>query len=207
MYRKLPGGHFRALKNLWLEFVRDQKENEGGQRYLPKAKRCHCGKSLTSYPHWPPSTYEEAVAQLQSLIRQGCSADIIDWLWSRGLQSSRPNCQYNYLTSPSNLDFFFPFLSLLTSINLLYTVLHSPFVSVVMATQTSSLCSKCHSPHTDSTYKYVKQMYIFSLGPVQLFILSKFNKLFGQLCKKSLKKPEKNWILKSLKVCLLLGPC
>src|SRR5712664_3277422 len=67
MYRKLPGGHFRALKKAWLEFVRDQKE-KGGQRYLPKAKRCHCGKSLTSYPHWPPSTYEEAVAQLQCLI-------------------------------------------------------------------------------------------------------------------------------------------
>ncbi|KAN0078763.1 hypothetical protein V8E54_005276 [Elaphomyces granulatus] len=68
MYRKLPGGHFRALKKAWLDFVHDQKEKEGGQRYLPKAKRCHCGKSLTSYPHWPPSTYEEAVAQLRSLI-------------------------------------------------------------------------------------------------------------------------------------------
>jgi|SRR5467141_560509 len=68
MYRKLPGGHFRALKKAWLDFVHDEKEKEGGQRHLPKVKRCHCGKSLTSYPHWPPSTYEEAVAQLRSLI-------------------------------------------------------------------------------------------------------------------------------------------
>src|SRR6267378_8720541 len=68
MYRKLPGGNFRVLKKAWLDFVHEQKEKDGGQRYLPKAKRCHCGKSLTSYPHWPPSTYEEAVAQLQSLI-------------------------------------------------------------------------------------------------------------------------------------------
>ena len=52
MYRKLPGGNFRVLKKAWLDFVHEQKEKDGGQRYLPKAKRCHCGKSLTSYPHW-----------------------------------------------------------------------------------------------------------------------------------------------------------
>src|SRR5467141_4252414 len=47
MYRKLRGRHFRALKKALLDFVHDQKE-KGGQRYLPKAKRCHCGKSLAN---------------------------------------------------------------------------------------------------------------------------------------------------------------
>ncbi|KAN0071844.1 hypothetical protein V8E54_010440 [Elaphomyces granulatus] len=35
----VPGGHFRALKKAWLEFVRDQKEKEGGKRYLPNTKQ------------------------------------------------------------------------------------------------------------------------------------------------------------------------
>lgn len=50
---------------------RREEQREKGERYLPNVKRsilCHCENSVASYPHWPPSTYEEAIAQLQSLI-------------------------------------------------------------------------------------------------------------------------------------------
>jgi len=36
--------------------------------FSSKARRCSCNKSLTSYPHWPPTTYDEAMAQLNCLI-------------------------------------------------------------------------------------------------------------------------------------------
>jgi hypothetical protein len=48
--------------------VHEEKEKEGELPYLPKARRCRCDKSLTSFPHWPPTTYEEAIAQLNCLI-------------------------------------------------------------------------------------------------------------------------------------------
>lgn len=33
-----------------------------------RSLHCFCGKSGTSYPHWPPSCREEAVAQLRCLL-------------------------------------------------------------------------------------------------------------------------------------------
>ena len=53
-------------------FCIHERMEEGGTGYLPNARNqptaSHCGKSKTSFPHWPPSTYEEAVEQLQCLI-------------------------------------------------------------------------------------------------------------------------------------------
>jgi hypothetical protein len=68
MTNESPRGHFQALLSAWLEYVRDEKEGES--IYLPKSKRCYCHKSQTSYPHWPPTTHEEAVAQLRCLMGQ-----------------------------------------------------------------------------------------------------------------------------------------
>ena len=59
---------FEVMKAAWLEFVHNEKEKEGTGTYLPNVKRCYCDKSRTSYPHWPPTTLKEAVAQLKCLI-------------------------------------------------------------------------------------------------------------------------------------------
>ncbi|KAN0077781.1 hypothetical protein V8E54_006085 [Elaphomyces granulatus] len=68
MYRKLPGGHFSRLEK---GVVRLRPRPKGKRRRTTtptKGEAVPLRKSLTSYPHWPPSTYEEAVAQLRSLI-------------------------------------------------------------------------------------------------------------------------------------------
>jgi len=49
MSYQIPRGHFRT-----------------NSQNAPFA--CYCGKSITSFPHWPPSTYEEAIEQLRCLI-------------------------------------------------------------------------------------------------------------------------------------------
>ena len=72
MSYRISRQHFQILKKSWLAFVRDEKRKEGETGYLPSGRNmltaCHCGKSKTSFPHWPPSTYEEAVEQLRCLI-------------------------------------------------------------------------------------------------------------------------------------------
>ena len=68
MSQKLASEDFQVLKKAWLQYVHEEKEKEGELPYLPKARRCRCDKSLTSFPHWPPTTYEEAIAQLNCLI-------------------------------------------------------------------------------------------------------------------------------------------
>jgi hypothetical protein len=68
MSQKLVGEKFHDLKKAWLQYVHEEKEKQGEVGPLPKARRCRCDKSLTSYPHWPPTTYEEAIAQLNCLI-------------------------------------------------------------------------------------------------------------------------------------------
>ena len=72
MSYQIPRAQFRVLKNAWLTFARDERRKEGETAYLPNCRNsmiaCHCGKSRTSFPHWPPSTYEEAVEQLRCLI-------------------------------------------------------------------------------------------------------------------------------------------
>src|SRR5712664_2142065 len=62
----------------WFSFVRFALREEGLQSYLPRiyspksatrsSSSCFCRKSWISYPHWPPSTYEEAVEHLYSLL-------------------------------------------------------------------------------------------------------------------------------------------
>lgn len=71
MSYRISRQHFQILKKSWLAFVRDEKRKEGETGYLPSGRNmltaCHCGKSKTSFPHWPPSTYEEA-EQLRCLL-------------------------------------------------------------------------------------------------------------------------------------------
>ena len=68
MSQKLAAENFHVLKKAWLQYVHEEKEKQSEVGYLPKARRCSCNKSLTSYPHWPPTTYDEAMAQLNCLI-------------------------------------------------------------------------------------------------------------------------------------------
>jgi hypothetical protein len=56
---------YRPLKNIWLLFVRYELEQLGMPTYLPSSSACFCGKGWIS---WPPSTYEEAIEQLHSLL-------------------------------------------------------------------------------------------------------------------------------------------
>jgi hypothetical protein len=69
-----PSDHkdFRKLKKNWLTFVRRERRSEGLPAYLPYrqtlAISCYCGKSSISYPHWPPSSYEECTDQLLCLL-------------------------------------------------------------------------------------------------------------------------------------------
>jgi len=58
---------FYALTASWLTYVRGEREDAGMNHHLPHSARCFCGKSNTSYPHWPPTTHLEAMAQLRCL--------------------------------------------------------------------------------------------------------------------------------------------
>jgi len=64
----LSSAIYRPLKDSWLSFVRYELEQLGMPTYLPSSSACFCGKGLVSYPHWRPSTYEEAIQQLHSLL-------------------------------------------------------------------------------------------------------------------------------------------
>ncbi|KAN0069184.1 hypothetical protein V8E54_012813 [Elaphomyces granulatus] len=56
-----------TLTTSWLAYVRGEREEAGMEQSLPHLTRCSCGKSRTSYPHWPPTTHGEAMAQLRCL--------------------------------------------------------------------------------------------------------------------------------------------
>ena len=61
---------FRVLRKSWFSYVDSEREKEGMERCLPDGqhtKAC-CGKSGTSYPHWPPSYRSEATDQLLCLL-------------------------------------------------------------------------------------------------------------------------------------------
>jgi len=58
---------FYALTASWLMYVRGERDEAGMNHHLPHSARCFCGKSNTSYPHWPPTTHREAMAQLRCL--------------------------------------------------------------------------------------------------------------------------------------------
>ena len=67
---QLPPHIYHLLKKSWLSYVRLQLEDEGKPSYLPSIERsgsnryCLCNKGSISYPHWPPSSYEESIDQL-----------------------------------------------------------------------------------------------------------------------------------------------
>jgi hypothetical protein len=71
---QLPPHVYHSLKKSWLSYVRLQLEDEGKPSYLPSIGRsgskrsCFCNKSSISYPHWPPSSYEESIDQLFILL-------------------------------------------------------------------------------------------------------------------------------------------
>jgi hypothetical protein len=67
---ELSDGQYRVLENSWISYVQREREKEG-MKLIDLAHRrtkCDCGKSRTSYPHWPPSYRSEAVDQLCCLL-------------------------------------------------------------------------------------------------------------------------------------------
>jgi len=64
----LASATYRCLRKSWLSFVRHELKQLGMSSRLPSSSACFCGKSWISYPHWPPSTYEESVEQFRSLL-------------------------------------------------------------------------------------------------------------------------------------------
>jgi hypothetical protein len=53
-----------TLQQLWKEFVLAVRVKLGWYEKLPK-RGCFCGKARISYPHWPPSSEEEAMKQFE----------------------------------------------------------------------------------------------------------------------------------------------
>jgi hypothetical protein len=60
----------RRLYGLWKEFVISSRIREGLYNKLPTIGegRCRCGKARISYPHWPPTSTNEADAQFEYRI-------------------------------------------------------------------------------------------------------------------------------------------
>ena len=57
--------NFRYLRESWLEYVEMELKKEG---IAWEHRHCNCGKSRTSYPHWPPTCKLAAVDQLRCLV-------------------------------------------------------------------------------------------------------------------------------------------
>jgi hypothetical protein len=55
-------GEMVTLRQLWKEFVLTVRVKQGWYEKLPQ-RGCFCGKARISYPHWPPSSEEEAEEQ------------------------------------------------------------------------------------------------------------------------------------------------
>src|ERR1700744_4077100 len=90
-----------SLRRLWLSFVRSELVQEGYPSFLHRRRflylnsghRCLCCKSSMSYPHWPPSCYEEALDQLQCIVGENVN--------HRGYLA---NCWYSWLCRRAYLD-------------------------------------------------------------------------------------------------------
>jgi hypothetical protein len=62
---------FRRLRKSWLSFVRHELTKLGMSSWLPSSPlSCFCQRSWISYTHWPPSTYQEALEQLECVLRK-----------------------------------------------------------------------------------------------------------------------------------------
>jgi hypothetical protein len=55
------------LYALWMEFAYSERHKEKWFERMPTLgkKRCICGKSRIGYPHWPPTSIEEATEQFE----------------------------------------------------------------------------------------------------------------------------------------------
>src|SRR6267378_1391318 len=63
----------KILRDSWLEYVTSEMSALGLTHGLPRLRRqfrtrACCHKSRISYPHWPPSSEEEAFDQLDCLL-------------------------------------------------------------------------------------------------------------------------------------------
>lgn len=78
---RLPSSTWQTLKMSWLEFARRERELSGLRPFIPFFRsgtgrpgtrivsyNCYCRKSAISSPHWPPSSYQEAVQQLRYVL-------------------------------------------------------------------------------------------------------------------------------------------
>ena len=90
---QLPPHGYHSLKKSWLSYVRLQLEDEGKPSYLPcigrsgSKRSCFCNKNSISYPHWPPSSYEESIDQLFILLLYPCpSRPTLAFCWLSFLQ-------------------------------------------------------------------------------------------------------------------------
>ncbi|KAN0079317.1 hypothetical protein V8E54_004531 [Elaphomyces granulatus] len=59
------------LFETWMEFTYSERIKNGLYDRLPRLgrQRCNCGKSQIGYPHWPPTSFEEATAQFEYRLR------------------------------------------------------------------------------------------------------------------------------------------
>ena len=68
---RLPLQDYEVLKTSWLEFILSERVELGLEAQLgPRSSGRCCDLSRTSYPHWPPTHYREALDQLRSLLGQ-----------------------------------------------------------------------------------------------------------------------------------------
>jgi hypothetical protein len=99
---RLPLQDYEILKTSWLEYVSSERLELGLEARLPPSSYglC-CGLSRTSYPHWPPTHYREALDQLRSLLGQSAPhRKYLADLWMRYL--SRKHAQEGW--QPSELS-------------------------------------------------------------------------------------------------------
>jgi hypothetical protein len=65
---KLSRRDFNNVKKSWLTYVQSEREKQTEDSYVRLGSGRCCGKSQSSYPHWPPTGQQEALDQLQCLL-------------------------------------------------------------------------------------------------------------------------------------------
>ena len=78
---RLPSWRWIILKRSWMEFARCERQQYGLHPFVPSfvsssrnleshavKYACSCRKSAISFPHWPPTSYDEAIEQLRCII-------------------------------------------------------------------------------------------------------------------------------------------
>ncbi|KAN0086349.1 hypothetical protein V8E54_000037 [Elaphomyces granulatus] len=61
-----------VLLKLWMEFIYSERSRSGMCGLLPKMGKgnCECEGSRMAYPHWPPTSFEEATEQFDYCMQQ-----------------------------------------------------------------------------------------------------------------------------------------